>query len=340
MRLLSEARRREASTSRRVIVPLDVAPLVAAPTQAQVLSLGGETMGTTWSVKFVLPSHVTAGSIKADIEAILDGVIAQMSPWVEDSDISRYNCAPANSWRMIPDDFCAVLKCALKVAQLSDGAYDPAIGALVDLWGFGPTSRPGRIPLQEEIAATRESCGWRSVRLDDMSRALQPGGVRLDLSSIAKGFAVDKVSAWLCARGVIHHLVDIGGELMGQGLKPDGCPWWVALESFRPDLAKADRVCRKLLSRYTALRLRRRATLFAFLNMTGHACPTQSIRAPAGPLRIHLPRRRCFTAPACRRMHWRQPCLCLGRTREWLLLSDTTSLRVSSCGWTRNMTNG
>jgi thiamine biosynthesis lipoprotein len=60
----------------------------------------------------------------------------------------------------------------------------------------------------------------------------QPGGVTLDLSSIAKGFAVDKVSASLHAHGIHNHLVEIGGELNGQGIKPDGSPWWVALESF------------------------------------------------------------------------------------------------------------
>ncbi len=59
---------------------------------------------------------------------------------------------------------------------------------------------------------------------------MQPGGVQLDLSSIAKGFAVDLVSDALARRGLANHLVEIGGELRGSGTKPDQSPWWVALD--------------------------------------------------------------------------------------------------------------
>ena len=189
-------------------------------------------MGTTWSVKCVAPEHAPAETIRIGIENILDGVIAQMSPWIGDSDISRFNGAPARSWHAVPDDFGTVLRCALQVAQQSDGAYDPTVGALVDTWGFGPRRRAAQVPDGDEIAAAKNRCGWRTVRIDDTSRVYQPGGAVLDLSSIAKGFAVDKVSAWLGSSGLVHHLVDIGGELKGQGIKPDGSPWWVALESF------------------------------------------------------------------------------------------------------------
>jgi thiamine biosynthesis lipoprotein len=218
---------------RRVLVPLDVAPALRLRTpRGEVASLGGETMGTTWSVKSVLPAHVSVESLRVGIETVLDGVIAQMSPWIEDSNISIFNRAPAGSWHLLPDDFLTVLRYALSIAEASGGAYDPTAGALVDLWGFGPHGRPGVIPSDRDVKEAVASAGWRRVRLEG-SRALQPGGVRLDLSSIAKGFAVDKVSAFLAQHGVFDQLVEIGGELRGHGTKPGGDPWWVAIEELR-----------------------------------------------------------------------------------------------------------
>ena len=79
----------------------------------------------------------------------LDMVVAQMSTWEADSDISRYNRAGAGSWQALPRPFFDVLRCALEVAEASGGAYDPTIGPLVDLWGFGAGSRGHRIPWQQ-----------------------------------------------------------------------------------------------------------------------------------------------------------------------------------------------
>jgi FAD:protein FMN transferase len=217
---------------RHVLVPLEVAPVICldTPPSGQILALGGATMGTTWSVKLVLPAQQSAYALRAGIEAVLDGVIAEMSTWIDGSDISRFNRAAAGTWCVLPPGFVAVLRSALDVAEQSEGAYDPTIGALVDLWGFGAHGRAETIPRDDAIAAARACCGWRRVKLDGASRALQPGGVRLDLSSVAKGFAVDKVSAYLAGRCIANHLVEIGGELAGQGIKPDGQPWWVRLE--------------------------------------------------------------------------------------------------------------
>ena len=227
--------------ARRVIIPLDVPALMPAPPAqgAEVVSLSGETMGTTWSVKCVLPRQISAESLRNGIQAVLDSVIAQMSTWVEDSDITRFNRSSANTWHTLPEDFGFVLTYALSLAKETSGAYDPASGALVDLWGFGPASRPGRVPAPNEIGRAQSRCGWRRIRRDTARGVFQPGGVALDLSSIAKGFAVDKVSASLHARGIHNHLVEIGGELSGWGIKPDGSPWWVALESFSPKVEGA-----------------------------------------------------------------------------------------------------
>jgi thiamine biosynthesis lipoprotein len=215
---------------RRVLIPLDLPPVVpvAPPRDEVVHTLHGETMGTTWSVKFVAPSGYWPAPLLAAVERVLAGVIAQMSTWVVDSDISRFNAAPAETWLELPADLYEVLQYALTVSEETGGAFDATIGEFVDLWGFGPPGRRGDCPDATSIAAARQGRG--RFRLASGRRAFQPGDIRLDLSGIAKGFAVDRVSADLSRFGVAAHLVEIGGELRGAGVKPDNSPWWVALD--------------------------------------------------------------------------------------------------------------
>lgn len=192
---------------------------------AGIVAFGGETMGTRWSVQAVAPRGGMAGEgVEAAIVATLDAVIAQMSNWEGQSDISRFNRAPPGKWQAVPDDFAAVLRAGLDVSRRSDGAFDPAIGGLVDRWGFGPAGY--RAPPIDSAPLQ----GWRAIEMEG-ARARRTADVALDFSGIAKGFAVDAVARYLADAGVQNALVEIGGELRGAGIKPDGQPWWVDLET-------------------------------------------------------------------------------------------------------------
>jgi len=218
---------------RRVAVPLHIVRRTAAPhaADASVQTLAGKTMGTRWSVKLVAPAGEPLHAVQAAIEMTLDRIVAQMSTYEAQSDISRFNRAPAGTCQVLPDEFFRVLQYALEVARDSDGAYDPTVGSLVGLWGFGALGQRFAIPSMDEIAALRGTCGWDRIQLDKTHRtATQPGGIHLDLSSVAKGFAVDRVAEVLRDLGCTDFLVEVGGELRGAGVKPDGLPWWVALE--------------------------------------------------------------------------------------------------------------
>jgi len=203
------------------------------PIGEQVWSLGADTMGTTWSVRLVAPPGLEQAAVRSAIQAELDAVIAVFSPWVHDSEIARFNAAPAGMWAL-SEAMWTVLDASMTLADDTDGAVDPTLGALVDLWGFGPPGpRPDALPLpsDEEIAAAQAVSGWQSLRLHrDARAAMQPGGLKLDFSGIAKGHAVDRVSEALTALGCNSHLVEIGGEMRGVGVKPDAQPWWIGLE--------------------------------------------------------------------------------------------------------------
>ncbi|MDF2900948.1 MAG: ApbE family lipoprotein [Phenylobacterium sp.] len=212
----------------RVAVPLELSPPALAPRGGAMLEFGGPTMGVAWSVKALAPSGFDLDAAKDQIQGLLNGLVAQMSPWEPQSHISRFNRAPAGAWLDMPPAFHHVLTSALAWAQASDGAFDPTAGRLVDLWGFGPAGAVEAPPAAEAVSAALGASGWDKLALEG-SRAFQPGGLELDFSGIAKGFAVDEVSRALGVIGLPDHLVEIGGELRGQGVKPSGEPWWVEI---------------------------------------------------------------------------------------------------------------
>jgi thiamine biosynthesis lipoprotein len=215
---------------RAVLIPLDLDP-ANPPPGSRVHSLHGASMGTTWSARV---AGTCVDGAQAALQAELDAIVAQMSHWEDDSLLSRYNRAPAGTWIDLPPQFFEVVDYALWAHDASGGAYDPAAGALVELWGFGPRRRYDHAGFYapNEQAIARVQAGRTRPTLDRAGRRLlQPGGAVLDLSSVAKGYAVDRLALCLEGRGLRHYLVEVGGELRGAGLKPDGQPWWVEVES-------------------------------------------------------------------------------------------------------------
>lgn len=213
----------------RLAVPdIDPAALAGWDRRAIVEEIAGTTMGTLWRVKYAAPANLDRSHLSTAIDALLGEIVAEMSHWASDSLLTRFNRASAGSWIALPPDFAHVIAAALDVAARSDGAFDPAIGALVNLWGYGPVPAGDLAALDQ----ARVVSGWRRLEWDAPARRLrQPGGLQLDLSGIAKGHAVDRLSALLTAHDIPHHLVEIGGEFVGRGMRPDGDPWWVDLET-------------------------------------------------------------------------------------------------------------
>jgi thiamine biosynthesis lipoprotein len=225
---------------RDVIVPLAIDEALP-PGGSTLFTASGRSMGTGWSARMMLPPGADGAAVERALQAELDEIVAQMSHWDSTSLLARYNGAPAGSWHVLPPQFHDVVAYALQVAQDSGGAYDPAAGELVALWGFGPAARYDRAgfraPDALTIGALLARRRARQPVLDRVNRRLlQPGGATLDFSSVAKGYAVDRMAACLEARSVRHFVVEAGGELRGAGVKDNGEPWWVEIEAV-PDAA-------------------------------------------------------------------------------------------------------
>lgn len=219
---------------RDVIVPLSFDEALP-PGGSTLFTASGRSMGTSWSARMMLPPGADGAALGRALQAELDEIVAQMSHWDSDSLLSRYNNAPAGSWHALPPQFYEVAAYALGLAEDTGGAYDPAAGELVRLWGFGPSARYDqagfRAPDFADIDALFARRGERQPQLDQVRRRLlQPGGAMLDFSSSAKGYAVDRMAACLEERSVRHFVVEAGGELRGAGVKDNGEPWWVEIE--------------------------------------------------------------------------------------------------------------
>lgn len=234
------------ATALRVAVPpvLDTdrfRPLAGAT----LLRCMGETMGTSWSVVAAveLGSDKDCASIESLVTCACSDIIAQMSQWEPASELSRFNRADGGTWLRISPQFGQVLNMALAIAKASGGAFDPAVGRLSELWGFGAS---GSVTIGPQEAQRRAAAHytWRDIQSDARrSRLFQPGGLRIDLSAIAKGFAVDYITARLEQSGIAHALIEIGGEIRAIGVKPDGQPWWVDIENAPHGCAQAvDRI--------------------------------------------------------------------------------------------------
>lgn len=220
----------------RVLLPRNIDPtlLPAHPIGAAVHTLHGETMGTTWMLRAVTNAEALP-RLQQGAQQVLDQIVSQMSHWLPQSDLCAYNRANPGEWLTLSPEFFEVLAAAQMHAADSNGAFDSTIGPLVDLWGFGPAARRDTPPSEEEIETACARVGWQRLQLDEGNRrALQPGGVQLDFSSIAKGYAVDQLARFLQRDGIDHWMIEVGGELRGQGCKPDGQPWWIELERLSP----------------------------------------------------------------------------------------------------------
>lgn len=158
----------------------------------------------------------------------------QMSTYQQDSEISRFNqLKEANQAVEISQDFAKVVAEAVRLNKMTEGALDVTVGPLVNLWGFGPDKRLNKVPSDEQIKERSSYVGINKISLKTDSKPMltkSEPNLYLDLSSIAKGFGVDKLAEHLEKIGLSNYLVEIGGELRGKGKNLQGLDWRIAIE--------------------------------------------------------------------------------------------------------------
>jgi thiamine biosynthesis lipoprotein len=203
------------------------------PGDPHELRLAGEALGTVWSVELVLPevpAPERVAEIRERIATTLDRVDRGMSTWREDAELARFNRhSDMTTFRFAPETR-RVIAASLELARETGGAFDPTVAPLVALWGFGAQAADTP-PSVAELEEARRRVGWQHLEWREGGRLTRRvPGVQLDLSAIAKGYAVDAVVAELAADRPIGALVEVGGEVRALGAKPGGVPWRVGID--------------------------------------------------------------------------------------------------------------
>jgi thiamine biosynthesis lipoprotein len=198
--------------------------------------IDGPTMGTTYTVKVVTdgdqPAEVRE-RLEVAIRVAVDAVDDTMSTYRPESEIEIFNRHGSEPFEASPD-MITVISEAQRVSRLSGGAFDITVGPLVDIWGFGPagpTDPPAESKIEELVAST----GYQHLQVDVERKLLQKArpDCRIDLSAIAKGFAVDRVAAILDREGYSNYMIEIGGEVRARGRNLAGEHWRIGIE--QPD---------------------------------------------------------------------------------------------------------
>ena len=199
----------------------------SSPEYSDLVEINGQAMGTTWMVK--IPGHVSEPNTVADgIQQQIELINQSMSTYLANSEITKFNELKNTEAFAVSEHFHNVLTLSLEVHRQSKGAFDITVAPAVRAWGFGynPASEPPSAELKQELQKT---IGSAHLQLGPQHLSKSKPAIQIDLSAIAKGYAVDVVSEWLSSSGFHNHLVEIGGELRSSGTRFSK-PWIVGIE--------------------------------------------------------------------------------------------------------------
>jgi FAD:protein FMN transferase len=179
--------------------------------------------------KIAIYDNPTEFAFEASFKRI-DEIEHQMSLNIIDSDLSHINENAGLMGISVPEDTFNVIKKAIEIAKLSDGAFDPSIGPLVSAWGIGTDN--ARVPSHEEILQLLPLINYADIVLNTNSSTvtLKRSGMILDLGGIAKGYAADEVRAVLLNQDVKSAIINLGGNILTVGTKPDGTLWRIGIQ--------------------------------------------------------------------------------------------------------------
>lgn len=204
--------------------------------------ISGATMGTSYRVvieeEYLGWEPDPKKQLREAIDARLSDIEDMMSTWRPDSELSRFNRSPSTDWFPVSKDVVVVVAEAKRIWELSEGAFDPTVAPLIRLWHFAEEPGDKDLPPDTDIEAAKANSGMQGIEFRHAPPALrkQNPALELNLSAIAKGFAVDVISDLVATHGFRDHLVEIGGEMRARGSKHRGqqsAPWVAGIE--RPD---------------------------------------------------------------------------------------------------------
>lgn len=202
------------------------------PLKKRVLvTLRGLSMGGQYKVRAIVDADSDFEVLNANIKQTLDIVENQMSIFKPDSALVQFNRYPMDKWFSLPPGTADNFEIALEIGRLSDGALDITLAPLIELWGFGKNGQTDCVPHADQLTAMQMLVGHRHLKFDKAGRRiLKTANCQVSLNAIAKGYAVDLVNEFLKSQNIVDFMVEVAGEVVTSGRKPDGAKWRLAIE--------------------------------------------------------------------------------------------------------------
>jgi thiamine biosynthesis lipoprotein len=199
-------------------------------------SFHGLAMGSSYTLKIAGPrlSDTALAAARSAVAQALGEVVARMSHYDTDSEVSRLNRQPLGRPLAVSAPTLQVFEVARAVRSASDGAFDVAVGRAVDEWGFGPSGRPHAVLSAQALQRLQAQHRDGALALDAQAGTVtRHADAWANLSGIAKGYGVDRAADALERLGLADYMVEVGGEIRARGRNAAGRAWQLAIE--RPD---------------------------------------------------------------------------------------------------------
>jgi thiamine biosynthesis lipoprotein len=219
-------------TALRAALLLFAAAWLAAgcSSRRDIQTIAGLAQGTTYELQWWSEREIDQPDLNRAVVRELDRIDEVLSNYRSDSVLERFNASRTTEPQALPAELVALLRLAADVHRASDGCFDPTVRPLVRLWGFDGDAP--HVPPDADLEAARAQVGFGKIEIvDDEHVRKLASEVEIDMASIGQGYTVGRLAAIAQSYGLTDYLVEIGGELMGSGRRPDGRGWRVGVES-------------------------------------------------------------------------------------------------------------
>ncbi|MFC3022330.1 FAD:protein FMN transferase [Vibrio zhugei] len=218
-------------TSRWLFFIACLLSLLGCTEQVQQAQFGGPTMGASYHIKYLVDDKTpSADLLQAQVDAILQQVNQQMSTYQHDSELNQFNHYVGTEPFPVSPETATVVREAIRLNKVTLGKLDVTVGPLVNLWGFGPEGRPNVTPSSQALAAQRSKVGIEHLSVEGDALKKDQPSLYVDLSTIAKGWGVDKIAEYLDENQIDNYMIEVGGEVRLKGHNRNGVPWRIAIE--------------------------------------------------------------------------------------------------------------
>ncbi len=214
--------------------------LAACSQPDQIQRISGPAQGSTFTVSFWSEQELDKSSLETQLKDELDRIDLLMSNYRPDSVIEAFNAQQSQNPIEVGDELVQLVEIARQVSNYSEGCYDLTVKPYFELWGF----RGDKLtkPSAEQIQTLKQTIGLDKIKSTETSLTKFNPALRVDVSSIAQGYTVGQLAKILDKAGIQNYLVEVGGELVSKGKKPEAKAWRVAIEKPLPDSQKLQKI--------------------------------------------------------------------------------------------------